>query len=257
MRVSDDDGIKTVTFDRPEVRNAFTLETARELSDVVAETERDETDVIVITGEGDSFSSGGDIMSMAERIKEEGTANEAYEELKSSFCRVFEEIWTSDVPVVAKINGDAVGAGTSIATVADISYAVEGARFGAAFVRVGLIPDTGGSFLLPRIIGLKKAKELAFTGELFSAEDAVDYGIVNDVVPEEDFDDFVEERVERLAKQPSVTIGLIKKAIHENSGEDWHTALENETNYQIQAYQTDAHEEGVKSFLENREPDFD
>lgn len=253
MNVTDEDGILTVTFDRPEVMNAFTPEIAEELAEVLAEADPDDHDAVVLTGEGEAFSAGGDIESMAER---EETTEEAYERVTETFGRVVEEAMSANVPIVAKVNGDAVGAGLAVAAVSDFAYAVESATFSCAFVRVGLIPDTGGSFLLPQLVGLRTAKQLAFTGEFFGAEEAAEMGLVNEVVADDELDEAVEDLLDTLRKRPTRTIGLAKRAIHENLGRGWREAQDYENLVQSQAYATPEHEEGVAAFLEGRDPEF-
>ena len=254
MRVTDDDGIRTVTFDRPDVLNAFSIEAAEELAEVLAESDASEHDAVVLTGEGEAFSAGGDIQSMAER---EESPDEAFDRVTETFGRVVEEALDAPVPIVAKVNGDAVGAGLAITAISDFAYAVESATFGCAFVRVGLIPDTGGSFLLPKLVGLRTAKRLAFTGEFFGADEAAEMGLVNEVVPDEQLDVAVEDLLDTLQQRPTKTIGLAKRAIHGNMGKEWREAMEFENMVQSLAYGTPAHEEGVSAFLEGREPEFE
>lgn len=254
MDVTDADGIRTVTFDRPDAMNAFTPEIAAELADALAEADPADHDAVVLTGEGEAFSAGGDIESMAER---EETPEEAHERVTETFGRVVEEALTSKVPIVAKVNGDAVGAGLAVTAVSDFAYAAESAAFSCAFVRVGLIPDTGGTVLLPRLVGLRTAKRLAFTGEFFDAEAAAEMGLINRAVPDEDLNAVVEDLVETLADRPTTTIGLAKRAIHENMGRGWREGQDYENLVQSQAYATPAHEEGVAAFLEGRDPEFE
>lgn len=254
MHVTDESGVRTVTFDRPDSRNAMTTDIAGELADRIDEVSADEFDAFVLTGEGESFCAGGDIEAMAER---DMTTREAYDTVRATFGRVVEAALTADVPIVAKVNGDAVGAGLALAAVSDFAYAAESATFGCAFVHVGLIPDTGGTFLLPQLVGLRAAKQLAFTGETFSADAAADLGLINESVADDAVDETVDELVSTLADRPTQTIGLAKQAIHENAGRHWREALDYEHHLQTQAYDTPAHEEGVAAFLEERPPDFD
>ncbi|WP_227354498.1 enoyl-CoA hydratase/isomerase family protein [Haladaptatus salinisoli] len=254
MHVSDDDGVRTVTFDRPEVRNAFTPEAAGELAEILAESDPESIDAVVLTGEGEAFSAGGDIQSMADR---EENVRDAYERVRDTLSRVVSEVLSAPVPVVAKVNGDAVGAGMALVTASDFAYAGESARFAASFINVGLVPDMGGTFLLPRLVGLRKAKELAFTGEMISAEEAAELDVINGVVPDEQLDIRVTELTDQLAEQPTRTIALGKQALHENLGKAWREALDYETMIQSQAYDMPAHEEGVSAFLEGREPEFE
>lgn len=255
MQITDEAGVRRITFDRPDVLNAFTTETATELAEVLAESDPAELDAVVLTGEGRAFSAGGDIESMAAR---EETPEEAYERIHGTFGRLAEETMSSRVPVVARVNGDAVGAGMALVALTDFAYAVEEARFSAAFVRVGLIPDTGGTFLLPRLVGLRAAKDLAFTGRFFDGEEAADLGIVNEVHgDEEQLDDRIDELLDTLRERPTRTIGMAKRAIHANLGRSWEEALDYENVVQSQAYATQEHGEGVAAFLEDRSPEFD
>lgn len=254
MRVQDADGVRTVTFDRPEVKNAFTADVARELSAALEEVSAESFDAVVVTGDGDAFSAGGDIEAMAER---EETAREAYQRVRGTLGRVAEAILTAPVPVVARVDGDAVGAGLSVVAACDFAYAAREARFAASFVNVGLVPDAGATVTLPRLVGLRAAKELAFTGDLVSAERAAELDLINDVVPADELDAVVDDTVETLASRPTETLALAKEAIHANLGRPWRDGLEREAQAQTLAYDTDAHEEGVSAFLEKRRPDFD
>ncbi|WP_439026532.1 enoyl-CoA hydratase/isomerase family protein [Haloarchaeobius sp. DT45] len=254
MRIEDADGVRTITFDRPNVMNAMNLEVAQELADAVAAADPVEHDAVVITGDDPAFSAGGDIMAMKER--EEGP-REAYERVAETFNRAAAEMLNCDVPIVAKVNGDCVGAGLALVAASDFAYTVPDATFSCAFIRVGLIPDTAATFTLPRLVGLRTAKRLTFTGEFFDGEEAAEIGLVNEAVPEDEIDDAVDEIVGTLSRRPTRTIGMTKQAIHENLDNDWRKALDYENMVQVQAYMSDEHEEGVDAFLEGRDPDWD
>jgi len=254
MDVTTDEGRLRITFDRPDSMNAFTTGTAVELAEAVEGADVTEHDAVVLTGEGEAFSAGGDIESMADRDE---APREAYERVGETFGRVVEAMLDCPVPIVAKVNGDAVGAGLAITALSDFAYADREARFSCAFVRVGLIPDTGGSILLPRLIGLRDAKRLAFTGEFIAAAEAADLGLINEAVPGDELDERVAALLETLSRRPTETIGLAKQAIHDNLGRQWPDALDHENMLQVHAYGTDAHEEGVAAFLEDREPEFE
>jgi 2-(1,2-epoxy-1,2-dihydrophenyl)acetyl-CoA isomerase len=253
MQRIDEDGVRRVTFDRPEVMNAMTTETATELANAIDEPTPDTHDAIVLTGEGDAFSAGGDIEAMAQR--EESTAA-AFERVRETFGRLVETMLDSRVPIVARVTGDAVGAGLAVTAASDFAYAAESATFSCAFVRVGLVPDTGGTFLLPQLIGLRAAKRVAMTGESFSASEAADLGLVNQAVPKTDLDETVGSLLETLAERPTTTIGLTKRAIHRNLGRGPEEAIDYENHVQALAYDTPEHEEGVAAFLEGRDPEF-
>ncbi|SDK21800.1 enoyl-CoA hydratase/isomerase family protein [Natronorubrum texcoconense] len=254
MHVDTDDGILRIAFDRPGALNAMTRETAVTLADTIEDASPDEHHAIILTGEGDAFSAGGDLQALSESP---ASARDAYESVTDSFGRVVEAMLESTVPIVAKVNGDAIGAGLAVVALADIAYAAEDATFSCAFVRVGLIPDTGGTFMLPHIIGLRAAKKLAFTGEFFGAERAADLELVNETVAAAELDDHVEETVEQLRNRPTEIVGMMKQAMHENMGRHWSEALDYENLLQVQARTSEAHEEGVSAFLEGRDPEFD
>lgn len=253
MHTDTDDGVRRVTFDRPAVKNAFTTDIAADLAAEIEAVDPDTHDALVLTGEGDAFSAGGDIESMAER---EETVREAYERVEETFGRLAEAAMESRVPIVARVNGDAVGAGLAVVALSDFAYAVPDARFSCAFVRVGLVPDTGGSVLLPQLVGLRAAKRLAFTAEFVDAPEAADLGLVNEAVPGGDLDDAVDDLLDTLRTRPTRTIGLIRQALHDNLGREWGDALDHENLLQSQAYDTDEHAEGVDAFLDGREPEF-
>jgi enoyl-CoA hydratase/carnithine racemase len=254
MDVLDSDGVRTITFDRPEARNALTPEIAVDLAKSVESVDQMSHDAIVIAGEGPAFSAGGDIDAMAERQE---TAPESYDRITDTFGRLAESILDCPVPVVTRVHGDAVGAGMSVVAVADFAYAASEARFGAAFVRVGLIPDTGGTVMLPRLVGLRAAKRLAFTGDVISAEEAQALGLVNEVVAAEALDDRLEELLETLRARPTQTIGLAKRALHGVLGRGVGAGLDYEAQVEALATDSPAHTEGVSAFLDGREPDFD
>lgn len=253
MNVHDSTGVRTITFDRPESLNAFTASAATELADAIEAVDAERFDAIVLTGEGDAFSAGGDLQAMAERDE---TPKESVDRVTETLGRVVETALSSELPIIAKVNGDAVGAGLAITAISDFAYAVESASFSCAFVRVGLVPDTGGTFLLSQLVGLRAAKRLAMTGEFISASEAQRLGLVNETVPEQELDETVEELLETLRKRPSKTIGLTKRAIHENMNRGWRDALTHEIHTQSLAYGSPEHEEGVRAFLANEEPDY-
>jgi enoyl-CoA hydratase/carnithine racemase len=250
----EDGPVLRITFDRPEAHNAMTGAVARELASALDELDPTTHDAAVLAGEGETFSAGGDIEAMAGRDE---TASEAYERVRATLGRVAETILTAPVPVVAAVDGDAVGAGLSVVAAADFAYAAESARFGASFVDVGLVPDAGGTVLLPRLLGLRTAKELAFTGRLLDAKEAARLGLVNEAVPDEDLDERVAGSLETLRDQPTETIALTKETLHNNLGRGWREGLEREAHAQALAYDTDAHAEGVSAFLDDREPEFE
>lgn len=249
-----EDRVQTTTFDRPDSRNAFTAQAARELADAIDHAREHDVRALVLTGEGEAFSAGGDLEEMAAR---EETPHEAYQRYQETLNAVIGGLLEAPFPVIAKVNGDAVGAGTNIAAACDFVYADEEARFGEVFVNVGLIPDSGGTFILPQLVGLRTAKELAMTGEIFDAERAAEIDLINEAVPGEELDERVKELLETLSKKPTETLALTKRGFHENLGRPYGDALEREANLQVLCYGSEAHAEGVDAFLNDRRPDFD
>jgi enoyl-CoA hydratase/carnithine racemase len=249
-----EDRVQTTTFDRPESKNAFTAEAARQLAEAIDHAKRDDVRALVLTGEGDAFSAGGDLEEMAARQE---TPHEAYQRYQETINAMIEGILTAPFPVIAKVNGDAIGAGTNVAAACDFVIADEEARFGEVFVNVGLIPDSGGTFILPALVGLRTAKELAMTGEVFDAAKAEELDLINEAVPGDELEEAVEDLLETLDRKPTETLGLTKRGFHENIGSSDAEALETEANLQVLCYGSEAHEEGIEAFLEDRRPDFD
>ena len=249
----DDGPVRRITFDRPNVRNAMTADVALEIADALTGLDPETHDAVVITGRGEAFSAGGDIEAMAARDE---TTLEAYNRVRETLGAVAENALTAPVPVISKVNGDAVGAGMSLTAVSDFAYAADSARFGATFINVGLIPDMGATAMLPRIIGLRKTKELAFTGSLIDATEAAAMDLINEAVPDEKLDERVDDLVDALRDRPTASIGMAKEAIHDNLGQSWRDGLAQEGRLQAMAYDTPAHDKGVEAFLNGQKPDF-
>jgi 2-(1,2-epoxy-1,2-dihydrophenyl)acetyl-CoA isomerase len=247
-----DEGVLTITFNRPDTLNAFNSTMGRELLDALKKAERDpEARCIVLTGAGRAFSSGEDLKArQAEGITDFGST------LRDRYNPIILRIRHMDKPVVGSINGVAAGAGCSIALACDLRIASDKARFLLAFVRVGLVPDSGASFLLPRLVGLSKALEMAFLGDEVGAEEALRLGLVNRVVPPEELESATRELASRLAKGPTKAIGLAKRAMNRALTMDLESLLEYETFGQQIAGATDDHKEGIAAFTEKRTASF-
>lgn len=254
METTIDGRVQVIRFDRPDARNAMTPATARDLRDAIESAMEQDIRALVITGSGGSFCAGGDLEAMRERDE---TPDEALRRVQETLNANVRAILSAPFPVIAKVNGDAIGAGTNLAAACDFAYADEDARFGEAFVNVGLIPDTGGTVLLPWLVGLRRAKELTMTGRLFDADEAATMGLINEAVSGETLDDHVDELLETLDRKPTTTLGLIKEGLHGNLGRPVDDALDREAALQVRAYGTNAHEEGVAAFLDDRKPNFD
>ena len=159
-------------------------------------------------------------------------------------------------PIVAAVNGVAAGAGANIALACDLTIAKESASFIQAFSKIGLIPDSGGTWWLPRLVGMQRAKALAFFGDKLSAKDAENMGLIYKAVRDEDFENIVSETATRLSKMPTYALGLTKAAFQEGMSSNLEEQLARELDYQFRAAESDDYAEGVASFLEKRTPNF-
>lgn len=249
----DQDGVRTLTLNRPEVRNAISLAMLEALHRELLAAAAPEVRVVVLTGAGTAFCAGGDIQAMLER---RGRALETAERLRRGLAAVVEQLRALDAPVIAKVNGDCVGAGLGLALACDLTYASATARVGAPFTGLGLIPDTGLTHTLPRRIGLQRAKHLVFTNQLLQATEAWEMGLLNQVVPEPDLDGAVRDLATRLAAMPTRTLGLAKRALEQGAEGRLADALVAEAYTQGVCFTMPEHAEGVEAFLAKRRPDF-
>lgn len=254
LQAHEANGVATLTLNRPEVRNALNAELFAALRDELREqAAKKATRVVVLTGAAPAFCAGGDIRAMLER---EGKAEETTRYVNEVVSGVVGALWSMEKPVIAKVNGDAFGAGLSLAAACDLVYAAKEARFSAPFARLGLIPDTGSSWTLQRRVGLGRAKELLFLMDVIDADRALGLGLVNAVVPRAHLDAFVDERAQRMAAGPTQTYGLQKRALHQAATSPFDDALRFEADLQGFCFTTAEHKEGVAAFLDKREPRF-
>jgi len=249
--VARDGGVVTITLNRPERKNALTMEMWGELSRVLDEISTSREDrVLVVTGAGDAFCSGADLSGAAE----EPTGHGLW--LMRQTARVALRLHELPQPTVAAVNGVAVGYGCNLALGCDLVLASDSARFSEIFLRRGLAIDGGGSWLLPRLVGLHKAKELAFFADIIDAEAARELGIVNKVVPAGEFDAVVAEWARKLAAQPPMQISIVKRQLNHSYSMTMSEALEWE-GVAATAFGTSADtREAMLAFLEKREPRF-
>ncbi len=246
------DGVVTITFNRPEVRNAFNGVMAEEVQAALKPAERDENvRCIVITGAGQGFCAGQDLAA----IRERGEVS-FREHLQKTYHPIVAKLRSIEKPVIAAINGAAAGAGWSMALACDIRYAAETAKFRLAFSGIGLAPDSGASFFLPRMIGLGRALELAYTNDLLDANSALSFGLVNKVFPADQLMPAAMELARKLAQAPTRGLGLTKRAMNYALNVDLNAALDYEAHLQEIAGRTVDHHEGVQAFLEKRAPKF-
>ena len=239
-----------ITMNRPDKLNAFTFEMSKEMNDALKKAERDsDVRAIVITGAGRAFCSGQDI----EDIDDD---TDHAEFLRERYNPLIERIAKIEKPIIAAVNGVAAGAGMSLALACDFRLASEKASFIEAFIHIGLIPDSGSLYYLPRIVGHAKALELAVLGEKISAEQALDLHLVTRVFSLEDWGAETTAFAERLANMPTKAIGLIKRYLNESMTTELTPMLEKEAYGQRIAGQSEDHREGVAAFSEKRKPEF-
>ena len=245
-------GIAFIRLNRQEVYNAFNEELKKELLAALKEAEKDrEVRAIVLSGEGKAFCSGQDLKEItANPNRNIGHA------VRNQYNPIISAMRNMAKPVIAKVNGVAAGAGCSLALACDVIIAAEEASFTEAFINIGLVPDSGSSYFLPRMIGSSKAFELATTGRKFSAKEAFDLGIVNKVVPLASLDEAVNEMANFYAQAPTKAIGLIKKMLNRSFNSDLETMLEYEAQCQEIAAATNDSKEGVQAFIEKRKAAF-
>lgn len=250
IRVGRTGGVVTVTLDRPQRKNAASMAMFDELLDVFRTVAADPKDrVLVITGAGDAFCSGADLSDAVMADSDGLTRMRRIGEVCIALHRVPQ-------PTIAKINGVAAGAGLNLALTCDLIVASDAARFSEIFARRGLSIDFGGSWLLPRLVGVHRAKELALLAEIIDAHEADRIGLVNRVVPAAELDRFVDDWAARLADGPSIALGLTKRLIDEAFSSSLEEAIEAEARCQVVNFGTDDSSEALTAFTAKREPHF-
>jgi 2-(1,2-epoxy-1,2-dihydrophenyl)acetyl-CoA isomerase len=248
-----DGGVLVVTLNRPDVLNAVNDRLSADLQDALRFAERAPTvRCVVLTGAGRGFCSGQDLRDRT------GVGEVAYgDSLRRRYNPIVLRLRTMEKPVIAAINGVAAGAGCNLALAADLRIASDRASFIEIFARIGLIPDSGGTFHLPRLVGLAKAFELAYTADPVDAAEALRIGLVNRVVPHDDLRPVTMALARRLAQGPTKGFGLLKRGFTFALGATLEQALEYEAHLQTIAGRTLDHREGVAAFFEKRPPRFE
>jgi 2-(1,2-epoxy-1,2-dihydrophenyl)acetyl-CoA isomerase len=246
-------GVATITLNRPDSLNAFNDQMIAECRDAFKQAGRDPgVRCIVITGNGRAFSSGQDLKDVRSREGEFSIG----EHLRHGYNKLVSQMIALEKPIVAGINGIAAGAGCGVALAADLRIASEKASFMLAFSRVGLIPDSGSTWTLPRLIGYSRAYEMAITADRIPAEKALSWGMVNEVVPAEQLLEVVAAWAGTLATGPTLAYGLTKRAMRRADGQTLDEALAYESHLQEIAGRSQDSKEGVQAFIDKREPEF-
>jgi 2-(1,2-epoxy-1,2-dihydrophenyl)acetyl-CoA isomerase len=248
--------VAVLTLNRPESLNALTLEMGREFQTAIGEALQQGARAIILTGAGRAFCAGGDLRDMQRIAAEDGRIEAFFDEPLRLLHDCILMIRKTPAPFVAAVNGVASGAGCNLALACDLTIAAASARFNQAFIKIGLSPDCGGTFILPRLIGLKHATELLMTGDMVSAERAAAIGMINAAVPDDELMARAFAIAERLAQAPTAAIGRIKELLEASATSDYAAQLELERTAQIQSGQTTDFKEGVAAFIEKRPPKF-
>lgn len=248
--------IATITFNRPEALNALSLQLTKDLKSAIEKAVADNARAVVLTGEGRAFCSGGDLREMQAMWQKEGRIEAFLEEPLKALHDVIRLIRETPIPFVAAVQGVCAGAGTNFALACDLVYAAENASFNEAFVKIGLSPDCGGSFFLPRVVGEKIAAELMMTGDTVTAEKALRIGMINRVVPAENLAEETAQTAQKLALAPTASIGRIKRMLNESFSNNLAQQLDLEHKLQIESGKGNDFKEGVQSFFEKRPPNF-
>jgi enoyl-CoA hydratase/carnithine racemase len=249
------EGIATITLNRPERMNAFTWEMLDAWAAALTSAQQDEAvSVIIVTGAGKAFCSGGDVKNMGER--RERTPLERKLDIADHVHSVPLALENIDKPVIAAVNGAAIGAGMDLALQCDLRYAAAGARFGETYVRVGLVPGGGGTWFLPRLVGTAKALELFWTGDIIDANEAERLGIVNHVVPDDQLTTHVRAVAARIAAGPPLSVRFIKRAVYQGQRIDLRTSLDLISSHYAVVSSSADHREAVAAYLEKRKPKF-
>jgi len=248
-----DGAIARLTLNRPDRLNSFTLTMLGELSDALSDIDGDEdVRAVILTGSGRGFCAGQDLTDHA-AVDDERAIRSVVER---HYNPVVRQIRALRQPVIAAVNGTAAGAGCSLALACDIAIATASAKFINAFVNIGLIPDSGGTYFLPRLVGQARALGLTLLGDAIDAKTAADWGLIWKAVPDADFNAEVDALARRLAEMPTAAIGLIKQAINLSGHHSLEQQLATEAELQAQAAETEDYQEGRAAFLDKRKPRF-
>lgn len=254
--IENSEAVRTLRMNRPDSLNALNNDLLAALGKAVRDCERDDSvRCMVLTGAGRGFCSGQDLADVADRYTSDKPI-ELGSHLRERYHPVIMRLRTMEKPVIAAVNGVAAGAGFSLALACDLRVAGESASFVQAFVNVGLVPDSGSTHVLPRLIGVSRAMDLTFTGRKVKASEALQYGLVNQIVADSELSTVVGELAAKLANMPTKAIGLTKRAINAAWGNDLDAQLEYEAQLQTTAGRSEDHREGVTAFLQKRSPKF-
>jgi 2-(1,2-epoxy-1,2-dihydrophenyl)acetyl-CoA isomerase len=251
-----ENSIVTIRMNRPDALNALSLQLAKDLAHAVGRTVDDEARAVILTGSGRAFCSGGDLREMKSMGESDGSIEAFLDEPLKALHEVIRLIRETPIPFIAAVNGVCAGAGTNFALACDLVLAADDASFNEAFVRIGLSPDCGGTFFLPRAVGEKLAAEMLMTGMTVSAQRAVEIGMINRVIPAAELMNEAGKLAASLAAGPTGSIGRIKRMLNASFSNDLTAQLSLEADCQIESGRSSDFQEGVTAFFEKRAPKF-
>ncbi|PHZ85822.1 2-(1,2-epoxy-1,2-dihydrophenyl)acetyl-CoA isomerase PaaG [Paremcibacter congregatus] len=249
------DGLATLTLNRPDSLNSFTSEMHEEVRHAMNIVESDPSvRCLLLTGNGRGFCAGQDLNDRA--VKPGDGRRDLSESVDQNYNPLIKRLAALPMPVICAVNGVAAGAGANLALACDMVFAAKSAKFIQVFCKIGLIPDSGGTYILPRLVGNARAMGLALTGEAIKAEQAEDWGMIWKAVEDEDLMTVATKQAQDFTTQPTLGLSLIKKALRASFDNDLNGQLQIESDYQREAGYSDDYQEGVAAFLAKRKPDF-
>jgi 2-(1,2-epoxy-1,2-dihydrophenyl)acetyl-CoA isomerase len=252
--------VATLSLNRPVVRNA--IASHQDCLDFVAAIQRAQDDAelscIILTGVGTSFSAGGDLKGMKQRngIGPLAAPVDTRANYKRGVQQVVKALWECELPMIAAINGHAIGLGLDLACLCDMRLSADSAKFASSFIKMGIVPGDGGAWILPRAVGLAKASEMIFTGEMLDAQEALACGLVSRVVSADSLISEANKLAERVAQNPAKALRLAKRLLREGQQSRFSDVLELSAAFQALAHETSDHAEALDAFLEKRTPEF-
>lgn len=261
VRYEKRDKIAIMTMNRPDSRNA--IGTHQDCADFIAALGQAQSDAgiscVILTGSGSAFSAGGNLKSIRER-NGIGPLNQPPDATRSNYRqgvqRIVDSLWNCEIPMIAAINGHAIGLGLDLACLCDIRIAAESARFASSFIKIGIVPGDGGAWILPRAVGLSNAAELIFTGDTIDSEAAMGMGLVSRVVPSGRLMDEALALAERIVVNPARALRLCKRLLREGQQQRLADMLELSAAFQALAHETSDHTEALDAFFDRRPPRF-
>ena len=251
--------VALLTINRPDERNLLGRIGDGELFEQAAERIHSDTEIrcAILTGSGSAFSSGGDVKAMRDRSGPfAGGSATLRENYRSEIHRMVRALWNLDVPLIAAVNGPAIGLGNDVACLADIRLASEKALFGQTFLKLGLIPGDGGAWILQQLIGYSRAAQLLFTGELIDAETARDWGLVSEVTSPDELLPRACELAREIAEQPPMALRMAKQLLRAGRQDRFESVMESSANLQGILQRTADHDEALAAFFDKRKPNF-